>query len=152
MLNEESEMSELPIDVAPAQINPKDHKSVHPDVLKRGIDDPLNVVNVKQWIKHNREKIKTERYNVRIGTKGAEARLASLEGFVRNLNNYLNSGIYNDMFYGEEQQSQVNYVCIAPAYDKNGNMKRTIGVWYRDIADVWTKEMDAEYRKANFNG
>jgi len=37
-------------------------------------------------------------------------------------------------------------VCLVPAYDKNGLIKRSVGVYYRDIGRVWQKEyaVDAE--------
>jgi len=37
-------------------------------------------------------------------------------------------------------------VCTAMAYDSEGFVKRSVGVLYPDIGEVWTKEMDDEKR------
>lgn len=121
--------------------------NVHHSVIALPEDDPLSHKNVREWIKNTREKIKAERVNLRAGVKGAEARIASMEGYVRHLNAYLNNGDYIDMFGGMEGDQPVHSVCLHPSYNKHGDIKRSVGTWYRDIADVWTSEMDAEWRK-----
>ena len=70
-----------------------------------------------------------------------------MEGYVRNLNAYIANGDYIDLFAGMDGETPINHVCIAPAYDENGEIKRNVGTWYRDIANVWTKEMDMEARR-----
>jgi len=124
-----------------------EYKNIHESVLKRPEDHPLSLPKIREVIKHTREKITAERQNLRMGVKGAEARIASMEGYVRNLNAYLANGDYIDMFYGNEQQYRTQSVCIAPSYNKRGEINRSVGTWYRDIADVWTLEMDEEWRR-----
>ena len=123
------------------------YKNTHHTVAALSDEDPLSIKSVKAWIKHTREKISAERHNVRAGVKGAEARVASMEGYVRNLNAYLANGDYIDDFYGAEQEHRVNHVCIAPSYNSHGEMNRTVGTWYQDILEVWTREMDAEWKR-----
>jgi hypothetical protein len=41
------------------------------------------------------------------------------------------------LFYGEHQESRIKQVCIAPAYDKDGNIKRSYGVYYADLGGTW---------------
>ena len=121
--------------------------NVHHTVYNLEDSHPLSLHNVRGWIKHTREKITAERRNLHMGQKGAEARIASMEGYIRHLNAYIMTGNYIDNFYGEEQQHRIQGVCTTPAYDKDGNIKRQVGVWYRDICDVWTQEMDTEWRR-----
>lgn len=105
---------------------PKEH-SAHPD-------------KVKQWIKTQKDLLKTEKQSVRQNVKGAIAKAANIEGYIRNMQKYLTHGDWVDCFYGEYQQNKVTRRCVAMAYDKDGNPKRDVGVWYPDIG-VYTQEM-----------
>ena len=84
------------------------------------------------------------RSDVRRKVKGAEARLASAEGYIRNMERYLRDGIWLDMFWGEHGQNKTRTVCLVMAYNKDGTPKRNVGTWYPDIQDTWTKEMENE--------
>jgi len=122
--------------------NPPEYKSIHDSVLRREDSDPLSLPSVRSWIKHTRERISAEKQNMRLGDKSALARIASLEGYVRNLTAYLQHGDYIDMYWGENAEYRTKSICIAPSYNKRGEIQRTVGVWYRDIGMVWTQEMD----------
>lgn len=124
--------------------NPPQYKNIHPDVLALDDEDPLNMKNVKSWIKHNREKLKVERKNVKMNTKGAQARVDAISGYVRNMETYLREGVWNDLFFGENGETPVSHAVTKRnhlSYDKDGNVKRSVGTWYCDIGEVWTKEM-----------
>jgi hypothetical protein len=41
------------------------------------------------------------------------------------------------MFYGEHMNNRIKTVCIVPAYDKDGNIKRSYGCYYPDIGGVY---------------
>jgi glycerol-3-phosphate cytidylyltransferase-like family protein len=127
--------------------NPPQYKNIHPDVLAKGEDHPLNMKNVKEWIKSNKEMLAVERKNARAMMKGAEARSQNLAGYIRIMENYLSSGTWMGLFWGERQENPMQNVCIKMAYDKDGLPKRNVGTWYPDIAQVWTQEMDVEERK-----
>jgi hypothetical protein len=124
--------------------NPPKYKNIHPDVLARGDDDPWNHNNVKKWIKTQKELVSIARSDVRRKVKGAEARLASAEGYIRNMERYLRDGIWLDIFWGEHGQNKTRTVCLVMAYNKDGTPKRNVGTWYPDIRDTWTKEMEKE--------
>lgn len=129
---------------------PTEYKNVHPEVVAKPDTDALCLQNVKAWIKHNREKLSVERKNVRMGMKGAEAREASISGYIRHMEAYLANGMWIDDFYGENGETPVGKVVKKYnhlAYDKHGNVKRTVGVWYCDINTVWTQEMHNEELK-----
>lgn len=122
------------------------YKNIHPSVLARDDNDPLSMKSVKGWIKHNREKLKTEQYNHRKGDKKALSKMQSIQGYIRQLQYYLENGDYVAPYWGEDEDKKVVQVCTAMAYDSEGMPKRSVGVWYPDIQGVWTKEMDDDAR------
>ena len=124
--------------------NPPEYKSIHPDVLARGDEDAWSHINVKKWIKTQKELLSVARSDLRRKVKGAEAQVSSISGYIRNLENYLRSGIYTDLFWGEHGQNRCKTVCRVMAYHPDGTPKRSVGVWYPDIQDTWTREMENE--------
>jgi len=126
--------------------NPPQYKNIHPSILELDDTNPLSMQSVKGWIKNQRDLIKTERYNHRKGDKHALAKLNSIQGYIRQLQYYLENGDYVALRYGGEEEHKVTQVCTAMAYDADGFVKRNIGVVYPDIGAVWTKEMDEEKR------
>lgn len=112
-------------------------KSVHPDVLALPEDDKLSLKNVRNWIKTQKELLSAARAELRANVKGAESRVAMHEGYIRNLDRYIRDGIYCDLFYGEHQESRIKQACVAPAYDKDGNIKRSYGVFYADLGGTF---------------
>lgn len=117
--------------------NPPQYKNIHPSVLALTEDDELNMVNVKKWIKTQRELASRYKREDRQGVKGAGAKAIQAENYARNMQNYLENGVWLDMFYGEFQQNKIGYVCTHMAYDANGEPKRTHGVFYPDINKIW---------------
>lgn len=122
---------------AKKQVSQGDPKGVHPEVLALPDDGSMSLKNVRQWIKTQKELLSSARSDLRANIKGAESRVASHEGYIRSLERYIRDGVYCDMFYGEHQQYRVRLVCVAPSYDKDGNVKRTYGVFYSDIGGTW---------------
>ena len=127
-----------------AKENPPEYKSIHPDVLAKGDEHPWSHINVKKWIKTQKELLSVARSDLRRKVKGAEAQVSSISGYIRNLENYLRSGIYTDLFWGEHGQNRCKTVCLVMAYHPDGTPKRSVGVWYPDIQETWTKEMENE--------
>tara|TARA_B110000503_G_C7128577_1_gene405812 strand:- start:1388 stop:1909 length:522 start_codon:yes stop_codon:yes gene_type:complete len=121
--------------------NPPEYKTIHPDVLKLDDTDAWSHINVKKWIKIQKDLLTAERGAVRANIKGAIAKAASIQGYLRNLDYYLKHGIYLDLFWGEYQQHKCKVICLVMAYYPDGTPKRSIGVWYPDICCEWTKEM-----------
>jgi hypothetical protein len=119
---------------------------VHSSVRELIPEHTLHPEKVKNWIKTQKDLAKVQRISVRQNIKGAAAKLAIHEGYVRNMQNYLRTGDWVDDFYGEYQQSKVKKRCVALAYywygPKKGQPKRTVGVLYPDLGYVWTEEMD----------
>ena len=124
--------------------NPPEYKSIHPDVLARGDEDAWSHINVKRWIKTQKELLSVARSDLRRKVKGAEAQVSCISGYIRNLELYLRSGTYIDLFWGEHQQNRCKTVCRVMAYHPDGTPKRSVGVWYPDIQETWTREMENE--------
>ena len=129
----------------------------NPDYGKAGLHHSLRDVaddyylhpdKVKEWIKIQKDVVRAERAAVRAKVKGAIAKLADAEGYIRNMQRYLKGGDWIDMFYGPHQEKRVAYYCKAMGYywygPKKGQPKRDIGVYYPDLGVVWTKEMELE--------
>ena len=126
-----------------------------PDYGKAGLHDSLRDLpndhhlhpdKVKDWIKIQKDIIKTERAAVRQKVKGSIARLASAEGYVRSMQKYLRSGDGVDSFYGPHEEKRITYTCKALGYywygPKKGQPKRDVNTYYPDLGVVWTKEME----------
>ena len=125
-----------------AEKNPDYGQSgIHPTLRDLPDDHFAHPKKVKQWIKTQKELASAERAGVKQGIKGAIARLANHEGYIRNCKKYLRDGDWVDDFYGEHQEKRVKWRCVALAYDKDGNVKRDVGTWYPDIGMVYTEEV-----------
>ena len=85
-------------------------------------DNALCMKNVQRWIKTQKELLSVARSDIRRKVKGAEARVASHEGYIRNLQRYLRDGDYCDDFWGEHQQNKVKE-CSNQAYNPDGTVK-----------------------------
>jgi len=124
--------------------NPPEYKSIHPSVLEKGDDHAWSHKKIKEWIKTQKGLLSAEKANKRANVKGAIAKVATIEGYIRNLETYLRTGTYTDMFWGEYQQNKVRNVCLVMAYHPDGTPKRNVGTWYPDIGCEWTREMEEE--------
>jgi hypothetical protein len=127
--------------------NPPEYKNVHPSVLKRSDVDPLNLMAVKNWISINKEKLSEARKDVKKGVKGSVNIASSISSYINIMENYLKTGDWYGMFCGENEDQLVKTHCVAQAYYPDGTAKRTVGVFYPEIGEVWTQEMDEEHRK-----
>jgi len=122
--------------------------NIHESLRKLPDDHQLSPAKVKHWIKVQKEYVKSERAAVRQNVKGSIARLADHEGYVRNMQTYLRSGTWVDMFYGEQQQGKIRNRCVAIGYywygPKKGEPKRNVGTFYPDMGCTYTQEMHEE--------
>lgn len=127
---------------ARASKNPPEYKNIHASVLAKPAEDHLSMDNVKRYLKTQKELLAVERQNAKRDVKGALARVASIEGYIRNLENYLRHGDYSGMFYGEYEEKPTMSVSLRLAYDqRTGLVKRNVGTFYPDLGMVYTKEM-----------
>ena len=132
-----------------AAANPNYGKTgIHPSLHNLPDDHQLHPNKVKEWIKTQKDILSAERKNVRAGVKGAEARRAYAESYIRSMKSYLRTGDWVDMFYGEHADKKIRNRCHALAYywygPLKGEPKRNVGTFYPDLGLVWTQEMNDE--------
>ena len=124
-----------------AEQNPDYGQSgIHPTLRDLSDDHPAHPKKVKQWIKTQKELASAERASVRQGIKGAYTKQVNHESYIRNMKRYLKNGVWIDDFWGEYQQNKIQRKCIAMAFNSDGSVKRSVGVWYSDIG-LYTQEM-----------
>jgi len=107
-------------------------------------DDPFSIKNVHKWIKTNKDLLKSIRSYKNSAVRKERELYTNVKTYVENLETYLRNGVYLDNRYGEERQNKVKIICRSMAYHKDGTPKRTPGVYYPDIGQVWTVELEKE--------
>ena len=89
--------------------NPPQYKNIAKEVINLPDDHILCLKNIRKWIKTQKELLTVERKAVRDNIKGAIARVASIEGYIRHCEYYLKHGDWCDDFYGEYQEKRVRW-------------------------------------------
>ena len=107
---------------------PPAYKNIHEDVKDLPDDNTLSVKNVKEWEKHNKERVKELKYKIRRIDKGKEKTLLERElgnrvVYLMNIARYFDTSAWLDLFYGKDQEHKSRYRTIAYAYDENGYIK-----------------------------
>lgn len=136
------------LEKARAARGPAQHTMIADNVKALPDDNIFSLKNVRRWIKTNKELL-TSMSSFK-DSKDSSERLqyATVENYITNLNSYLRTGEYTDLFYGEHRQNKIKYRCTHMAYHADGTPKRTPGVYYSDIG-VYTEEMaENDRRKA----
>ena len=124
--------------------SPSQPKNVCQEVLDLDDEHFLSYKKVRDWIKANQELLKEARAEARRQVKGADAEAKSLEAYIRNMNRYLRDGDWVDNFYGEHMNNTIKWRCVQPAYDDDGNIKRSHGVFYMDLGYRWGHEPEGD--------
>ena len=107
---------------------PPAYKNVHEDVKALDDDATLSLKNVKEWERHNKERVKDLKYKIRRMAKSKEQttlirELQNREVFLANIARYLDTGVWLDLFYGKDQDHRTRWRTLAYAYDKEGYLK-----------------------------
>jgi len=114
-------------------------------------DHPLNPSKVKDWLKYQKDILKSMRGFKDSKDKNERQAYWDTETYIFNLQRYLGDGVYRDHRYGEEKQNRIRYRSVAMAYHSDGTPKRTVGVFYPDIGEEYTQEMENEDNAARKN-
>ena len=117
--------------------NPPKYTNVHPNVLALDEDNELSLKNVREWRKITKEKIAAEKDNLRRDKNYRQGKLRNLERYITTIDRYIQDGEWTGDRIGENQEHKMGRVCVAPAYDSDGNIKRTKGVFYYDLNCVY---------------
>ena len=115
---------------ARAAKKPPKYKNIHPDVKALDDDNTLSVKNVKEWEKHNKERVKELKYRIRRMDKGKELNnltqeLHNREVYLANIGRYFDTSTWLDLFYGKDQEHKTTWRTIAYAYDDEGYIKQS---------------------------
>ena len=107
---------------------PPAYKNIHEDVRDLPDDNTLSVKNVKEWEKHNKERVKELKYKIRRMDKGKERTLLERElgnriVYLMNIVRYFDTSVWLDLFYGKDQEHKTQYRTLAYAYDDEGYIK-----------------------------
>ena len=121
---------------------PPKYLTVHPSVRELPEDHYLSLSKVRGWLKKNKNE--RSRLQTMIRRKQDDRKIRSdflrIDTYCHNIDAYIRSGVWLDLFYGEDQQHKVKMQCLHMAYDENGQPKRSVGTWYPDIG-TYTQEM-----------
>ena len=132
---------------------PAQNLSVDESIRDLPAEHPLHPDKVKGWLKYQKDVLSSLRHFKDSKESSERALYHDTETYIFNLQKYLSDGVWRDHRYGEEKQSLIRQRCVKLAYYPDGTPKRTVGVFYPDIGETYTKEMDIEdnaIRKAIF--
>ena len=127
---------------------PSEYKNISKMVMSLPDDDTYSFKNIKAWIKHNKDMIAALNGQARSRNatdkerRTSENLAASKKTYVRYMEYYLKTGDWISMFSGQDEEHKVVPRCVAMAYYADGTPKRSVGVFYPDIAAVWTDNMN----------
>ena len=112
---------------------PPAYKNIHEDVKDLPDDNTLSVKNVKEWEKHNKERVKELKYMIRRMDKGKDRTLLEREVenrtvYLANINKYLDTSTWLDLFYGKDQEHKTRYRTSVYAYDDEGYIKTNVSI------------------------
>ena len=114
---------------ARAAKKPPKYKNIHEDVKSLPDDSTLSVKNVKEWEKHNKERVKELKYKIRRMDKGKDRKLLEREVenrsvYLANIAKYFDTSTWLDLFYGKDQEHKTRYRTSVYAYDSEGFIKQ----------------------------
>ena len=95
--------------------NPTKYTHIHPDVVALPDDHVLCRKNIVKWIKTQKSLLSVERGNARRNVKGAIAKVASIQGYIRQMEYYLKHGDWCSDTYGEYEQHSTKWKVVVPS-------------------------------------
>tara|TARA_R110002126_G_scaffold30837_3_gene100200 strand:+ start:118 stop:861 length:744 start_codon:yes stop_codon:yes gene_type:complete len=117
---------------------------LHSDIVALDKDHFLSEEKVREWAETAKKYISANKKDAEGKDPHRRIALQNAETYLANIRTYLRTGIWNDLFYGENREKKTMWVCKSLAYDENGIVKRTVGTYYPDIGMIWTKELSNE--------
>jgi hypothetical protein len=98
-----------------------EYKTIYPTVVALPDDHPLSLKNCKYYIKTQQSMMSRYRSEMKNDIKGAKGKYHQCEGYIRNIQTYLKTGTWVDMFYGELQQYLMGWRVVVPAGQQDTN-------------------------------
>ena len=133
---------------ARANRKPAEYKNVHPSVIAKSDDNNYSFKKVKEWIRESKDQVSAFNKTARNpkGIPQEKQKAATLrdnkKAYIRQCEHYLKHGDWVAMFSGKNEEYKTVPKVVAMAYNSDGTPKRTIGYWYPDIQEIWTKDMN----------
>ena len=118
---------------ARAAKKPPTYKNIHEDVKALPDDNTLSVKNVKAWEKHNKDRVKECKKQIRRMVKGKEKTLLEREVenrsvYLLNIAKYFDTSTWLNLFYGKDQEHKTRYRTLVYAYDDEGYIKTNVSI------------------------
>ena len=109
-----------------AKRKPPKLANVHHTVKALPDDDTLSYANVRKWIKTQEGIVKSARLTERsrsndISQKDKDKAMRTRIGaqaYIRSIKNYISTGDWSTMYYGEFEDQLMQWVTVAPAGEK----------------------------------
>jgi len=109
-----------------AKRKPPKLANVHHTVKALPDDDTLSYANVRKWIKTQEGLVKSARLTERsrnkdISQKDKDKAMRTRIGaqaYIRSIKNYISTGDWSTMYYGEFEDQLMQWVTVAPAGEK----------------------------------
>ena len=114
MTPEQREAAAERLRLAREKKGPAQYKNVAKNVLALPDDHYLSYKSVKKWIKTQQEIARAERKNMVKGVKGAAAKMYAAQGYVNQMNHYIQHGDWCCDYYGEYEEKRITWKTIAP--------------------------------------
>lgn len=107
-------------------------------------DDEWHPTKVKEWLKKWQTHLKSIKSYEDHSDSKLRVEYQTAQTYVYNLSLYLRSGVWLDSHWGENREKITVPISRVLAYDQNGEVKRTHGVFYPDLGMIWTREMETQ--------
>ena len=114
MTPEQREAAAERLRLAREKKGPAQYKNVAKSVLALPDDHYLSYKSVKKWIKTQQEIARSERRNMVKGVKGATAKMYAAQGYINQMNHYIQHGDWCCDYYGEYEEKRITWKTIAP--------------------------------------
>ena len=114
--------------------------AIHPSLLELDKDDNFHPNKVKEWIKYWQNYLRSSKQNVESSDSKLRLDYQIAKNYVSNMTSYLRTSIWLDHRWGKQREFQISQISRSLAYDNEGIVKRTQGVYYPDIGEIWQKK------------
>jgi len=126
---------------ARAAKGPSVNNQIDEDVRNLPDDDLFSVKNVRHWQTEAKNYLQSIKSFKDSKSAAERSEYQQTETYIVNLGTYLRTGVYQDHRFGAERTGKVQLRSVKLAYYPDGRPKRSVGVYYPDLGEVYTQEM-----------
>lgn len=118
---------------ARAAKGPSQNLAIHESIRELNDDHWRSPTKVKEWLKYNKTLLTSIKRQSTSKEMRERMEFQRVDTYVKNLQSYLNTGVWSDINYGEKMEFKTKWLVVAPAYNADGSIKRTQGHIYQDL-------------------